>query len=219
MDTSGPAQLTSEKTSRAHHEAELLLAISNHLTQSSTLFEGVCGIIDIAKMEIDAEIGSLFFNDPKTNELFFFLGEGDGGRIIRIPNTSGIAGHVFKSGQPEIVHDPYSDPRFNRSVDHETGFLTRSIMCVPVRSARGEIIGVAELLNKRSEKFAPAEMALFARMVLIGVLALKGAHFPERRDEARAIKAYFSEPLKRNNEDSTAAQRCKDAEEKVRGRR
>lgn len=187
------------QASRAHHEAELLLAISHRLDLTLTLSEGVAAIVGIAKEEIDAEIGSLFFNDPKTKELFFFVAEEEYKRVIRIPNTSGIAGHVFTTGKPTIIHDPYSDERFNKKVDQETGFLTRSILCAPLKSAKGEIIGVAELLNKRSGPFTDADLALFTRMVLIGALALKRVHFPELRAGGRAAKAHFTEPMKRRS--------------------
>ncbi len=193
-------QVPVEQVPHALSEAELLLAISTRLSLTHTLHEGVSAIIAIAKTEIDAELGSLFFNDPITKELFFFPTESDSSQIIRIPNTSGIAGHVFHTGRPEIIDDPYADPRFNRSVDVETGVVTRNILCVPLTSARGEIIGVAELINKRAGNFTESEKARFAQMVLIGALSLKGVHFPELRNETRAKLAHFVEPLKRSNE-------------------
>ena len=194
------SQVPVEQVPYALSEAELLLAISTRLSITQNLHEGVSAIIAIAKTEIDAEMGSLFFNDPVTRELFFFPTESDSSHVIRIPNTSGIAGHVFHSGKPEIIDDPYADPRFNRQVDAETGVITRTILCVPLTSARGEIIGVAELINKRSGTFTEAEMGRFAKMVMIGALALKGVHFPELRSEVRAKLAHFVEPLKRSNE-------------------
>lgn len=185
------------KGARSYNEAGLLLAISDRLAQTATLFEGVSTIINIAKAELDAELGSLFFNDPKTNELFFFLSDDPDTDAVRIPNDSGIAGYVFKTGQAEIIDDPYADERFNRSVDMQTGLVTRSIMCVPLTSGRGETIGVAELLNKRSGHFTIDDLALFMKMILIGMLALKGAHFPEMRAGARAKASHFAEPLMR----------------------
>ena len=42
----------------------------------------------------------------------------------------------------------YADSRFNRSVDMKTGFRTRNILCVPMRNATGEVIGVTQVINK-----------------------------------------------------------------------
>lgn len=181
---------------QAHQQGELLLAISHRLAMTKTLMEGVLSIVEIATEELDAERCSLFFNDPETSELYFLVAHDGAHREIRIPNTSGIAGSVFTTGQAAIIHDPYSDPRFNQAVDKETGFLTRSILCVPIKTAKGEIIGVAQLLNSRSSLFTQDDMTLFNRMVSVAVLALKGVHFPEKRSAERAKRAYFREPIK-----------------------
>ena len=47
-------------------------------------------------------------------------------------STTGIAGHVLKTGELVNVHDAYKDPRFNRRTDHETGYLTKTILCHPI---------------------------------------------------------------------------------------
>src|SRR5207253_2943373 len=99
------------------------------------------------------ERGSLFLNDPATNELYSRVAQGNIKREIRMLNNAGIAGSVFASGQGIIVHDPYSDDRFNKAIDEQTGFITRSILAVPIKTVRGEVIGVAQALNKRAGRF------------------------------------------------------------------
>ena len=64
-------------------------------------------------------------------------------------NTTGIAGAVFQSGIGEIVHNPYDDDRFNAKIDEQTGFVTKNIICAPVKTVRGEVIGVIQILNKK----------------------------------------------------------------------
>ena len=68
---------------------------------------------------------------------------------IRIPLGSGIAGAVAQSGESLRIDDAYSDPRFNREVDRQTGYTTRSILCLPVKNQAGEVFAVAQLLNRR----------------------------------------------------------------------
>ena len=48
------------------------------------------------------------------------------------------------------IDDAYASPLFNAEVDQTTGFRTRSILCVPIAGRRGEVIAVAQLLNKRT---------------------------------------------------------------------
>jgi len=69
---------------------------------------------------------------------------------LRVPIERGIAGHVATTGQSLRVDDAYAHPLFNPDVDRETGFLTRSLLCVPIANRRGEVFAVAQLLNKRS---------------------------------------------------------------------
>ena len=93
---------------------------------------------------------TLFINDEKTNELYTEVGEGlDEKSVIRFPNHLGIAGTVFTSGKPVNIPHAYADLRFNPSFDKQTGFFTRSILCMPVLNKEGKTIGVSQVLNKR----------------------------------------------------------------------
>ena len=67
---------------------------------------------------------------------------------IRIPWDSGIVGHVAKSGTPVNIPDCYADDRFNAEVDNMTGYRTRSMLCHPIKDSAGEVIGVAQVINK-----------------------------------------------------------------------
>ena len=76
----------------------------------------------------------------------------DANQII-VPISKGIVGAVAQSGQAELVHDAYADPRFDRSVDAFTGFRTTSILAVPVVSESGtKVVAVLQALNKRQER-------------------------------------------------------------------
>ena len=68
---------------------------------------------------------------------------------LRIPIGSGIAGAAAASGRPVRVADAYQDPRFNRNVDLQTGFRTRSVLCLPLHDRSGNVFAVTQLLNRR----------------------------------------------------------------------
>lgn len=102
---------------------------------------------------LEADRGTLFLNDDKTDELYTEIGEGLGVKQIRLPNTSGIAGAVFSSGQSVNIPYAYADLRFNPEFDKKTGYFTRSILCVPVINNKGRVIGVTQILNKRGGSF------------------------------------------------------------------
>ena len=72
---------------------------------------------------------------------------------IRIPITTGIAGRVARTGETLNIPDPYQHPDFNADVDRTTGYHTESILCMPIFDRQRNILGVAELLNKRGGPF------------------------------------------------------------------
>jgi diguanylate cyclase (GGDEF)-like protein len=98
---------------------------------------------------IKAKNWTLFLLDPETQELYFEVVVGLDKKPlshIRIKPGEGIAGAVALSGEPLMVPDVQSDPRFSNRVDGLTGFVTRSIICLPLKM-QGSVIGVIEVIN------------------------------------------------------------------------
>ncbi len=130
-------------------------------------------IITTISTMLDCERATLFINDEKTNELYTEVGEGlDEKSTIRIPNHLGISGAVFTSGKAVNIPHAYADLRFNPSFDKQTGFFTRSILCMPVFSKAGKTIGVSQVLNKRGGSFNAEDekrLAAFTSQISMGI--------------------------------------------------
>ena len=94
---------------------------------------------------------SLFLVDRTRHELFSKVAQGDGAKAldIRVPLGAGIVGRVASTGQAMNIPDAYAEPLFNRSVDQNTGYRTRSILCAPIVDRKGEVFAVAQVLNRR----------------------------------------------------------------------
>ncbi len=78
-------------------------------------------------------------------------------RRIRLPLGSGIAGTVAATGEIINLADCYADERFNRRFDVETGYHTTTLLCVPMRDAKGEVTGVLQALNKSAGRAFTSE--------------------------------------------------------------
>ena len=130
-------------------------------------------IITTISTMLDCERATLFINDDKTNELYTEVGEGlDEKSVIRFPNHLGIAGTVFTSGEAVNIPHAYADLRFNPSFDKQTGFFTRSILCMPVFNKEGKTIGVSQVLNKRGGAFNAEDekrLAAFTSQISMGI--------------------------------------------------
>lgn len=73
-------------------------------------------------------------------------------KLMEIDNNS-IAGYVAQTGHAVLIDDCYCLPedspfKFNRDFDKETGYRTKSILSVPIKTNKGQVIGVVQLVNK-----------------------------------------------------------------------
>jgi adenylate cyclase len=176
---------------RRHGEAELLLNISRTIAAFETLDEILVSLVEITTRELKADRGTIFLNDPETGELYSRVAQGHIRREIRILSSSGVAGHVFTTGKGAIVHDAYRDPHFNRTIDESTGYVTKTILCVPIRTIRGEIIGVAQTLNKKKGRFTLADQKRLEAMTTQAAIAMQSTQFVERMKQFRRKEMEF----------------------------
>jgi putative ABC transport system ATP-binding protein len=139
QDTTQQAQRFLEATSLASDEA-----YQSMLEQSLRMFTRHVGEL------LDAERASMFLVDRSRQQLVLRVAQdAPTGADVRIPLSSGIAGAAATSGVPVRVEDAYADARFNQAVDAETGFRTRSVLCLPLRDRAGDVFAVTQLLNRR----------------------------------------------------------------------
>lgn len=130
--------------------------------------------IEAAKQLMNAEAASLLLVDREREELYFEVALGEKGsqvKEVRLRFGEGIAGWVAVNGEPLIIDDVYSDPRFYRGADEKSHFVTRDMICVPVKF-RDRILGVLEVINKREGRFGEGELPLllaFSNQVAIAV--------------------------------------------------
>ena len=172
-------------------QAQMLLSVSKTVAAYETLDEVLATLVKFTTEETGCDRGTLFLNDGSTGELYSRIAQGNIQREIRVLNTSGIAGHVFQTGPGVLIHDAYADPRFNPSVDEQTGYVTKSILCVPIRTAKGEIIGAAQCLNKKKGRFTLGDLALLQEMTTQAAVALQSTQFVERMQKTREKEMAF----------------------------
>ncbi len=172
-------------------QMDLLLRLARQVAAIDTLDEMLHAIVEASAQQTDAERGTLFLNDEQTGELYSRIAQGATFREIRILNNSGIAGHVFTTGKGVVVDDAYADPHFNRSIDLETGYVTKTVACAPIRTAKGEVIGALQMLNKRHGNFTAEDLHLIESMTAQTAMTLRSTQFQERMVAARKQELRF----------------------------
>lgn len=131
------------------------------------------------------EAGSLFLLDEAAQELEFvtsWMGEQEPLRGVRLKLGQGVAGQAALSHEPAVVNDAYSSQQFFGEVDSQTGFVTRSILCVPLL-VHERCTGVIELLNKVDGPFTQEDVERLYDVARPLAIALENARlYREARD-------------------------------------
>lgn len=188
------ARLRGRPASENGHKApnaEILLKVAHRVAEGENLDEQLASLVEMAVEVLGADRGTLFLNDPETHELYSRVAQGSFRREIRILSHTGIAGHVFSSGRGDIVEDAYSDRRFIRSIDQQTGYRTRNIVCAPIKTVKGEVIGAIEILNKKRGLFLAEDLDLLEAMATNAAAFLQRSIYIEKTEKERQRESEF----------------------------
>ncbi|MBD3646976.1 MAG: GAF domain-containing protein, partial [Pseudomonadales bacterium] len=122
---------------------------------------------------VKAERCSIFIHDPVTESVWLKCATELPERAIEVdPDTNSVVGEVISTGEAIIDNDMQNRDGYHKSVEAETGFQTRHLMCLPIKSLDGErVMGAVQLLNKTEgdgftdeDKATVLEMAHFLEM-------------------------------------------------------
>jgi GAF domain-containing protein len=160
-----------------------------HFTPEQEVLALLDETMECALALLDAIDGSVILIDEETDELVFVLVHGTVRETLtghRFDRRKGIAGWVAEHGEPAIVGNVRTDARFLPELDERFGFVTRSLVAVPL-AARGRVLGVIEVLNKRSgEDFTEADASLLSILAALSASALDYAASVLAEGEKRA---------------------------------
>ncbi len=125
--------------------------VSGLISSSLELDEVLEHIMTTSRAILKADACSLMLVDEQTQELVFEVAQGPVAdklrRGFRLKKGEGIAGHVFDTGETLLIEDAYDDPRFHRDFDLRTGYRTRSILCVPLKT-KDRMLGISQVINR-----------------------------------------------------------------------
>lgn len=140
-------------------------------------------IAEETRIAIQADRCTVFLLDKEKDELWSKVALGMDSQEIRFPADKGLAGYVVKTGEPLNIPDAYNDPRFNPDVDKETGYKTKTILCLPIKNNNKEIIGAFQVLNKKGGVFTKGDEDLLVAIGGSASIALENAQLFEQQKE------------------------------------
>ena len=109
---------------------------------STTLFL----LTELGKTLVNSDRASFWFWDKRKHVIWTLAALGID--TISVPENSGLVGASMMNNEVLIINDPYNDPRFNQDVDRQSGYVTKSILTMPVTNTDGKVIGAYQAVNK-----------------------------------------------------------------------
>ncbi|KAF7215812.1 dual 3',5'-cyclic-AMP and -GMP phosphodiesterase 11A [Nothobranchius furzeri] len=146
---------------KQHNEREFFLELVKDISNDLDLTSLSYKILVFVCIMVDADRCSLFLVEGTGNKKtlvskFFDVHAGTtvlpsmNSDEVQVPWGKGIIGYVAEHGETVNIPDAYQDRRFSDEIDKLTGYKTKSLLCMPIRNSDGEIIGVAQAINKTS---------------------------------------------------------------------
>lgn len=160
----------------AEREREELNQIGVALSSERNVSALLAMILTRTREITAADAGSLYIVDQAPDgqrQLRFILTQNDSldfpfqEFVLPLAEDS-MAGYTALRGKVLNFPDAYNIPRhhpfqFNDRYDRESGYRTRSLLSLPMRNARGEVLGVLQLINSKRNPAArlhsPADVA------------------------------------------------------------
>ncbi|MBI5303197.1 MAG: GAF domain-containing protein [Chloroflexi bacterium] len=159
-------------------------AIGKTLVAASDLDAVLTSVMRAVNAQLNVETGSVLLRVPGKDELAFakiLHGDEEQFAAVRLRVGQGIAGWVAQTGQSALVADAQTDARFYADVDRTTGFTTRALLAVPLL-ARGNVIGVIELVSRRANAFTVADQLLLEAIAAPVSIAIQNARLHKELD-------------------------------------
>ena len=189
---SQPAQRVLPATD-AREQLALLADLGQDFAQSIDIQVTLRKTVDRIASHMKAEAASVFLI---CDEAAFLECRACAGPVdvvgLKLPMGQGIVGRAARDNVCQMVRDATQDPDFAGSVDRDTGFRTRSVLCTPLRTPHG-VIGVLQVLNKRSgELFDEQDRATLRILASPTALAINNARMAADLVEQERLKKELS---------------------------
>lgn len=146
------------------HYKRTIKSIEKGIKNSKNLKMALSTSLDIVVTAAKAEAGTFWFYDRDIDgriRPFAVYGGGDLGDFS-LEMGEGIAGKVIERGKEMIIEDCTNDPRWQGKADAKTGFITKSMIVVPLKTEE-YTFGCIQIINKKNHDFYDAQDLLFVK--------------------------------------------------------
>lgn len=176
-----------------------LLKVGRTIALETNLDNLLTIIAQEIKVALDADRCTVFLLDEEKGELWSKVALGMNTKEIRFNSNLGLAGHVATTGETVNIKEAYNDSRFNKEIDNETGYVTKSILCMPIKNMSHQTVGVFQVLNKKDGYFTEKDEDLLIAIGSSAGIALENAALFNKQkkfiEEQKSLLASFVDTL------------------------
>ena len=166
--------------------SEVILTYAGRIGQERDFGRMLELIAGLARDLVSADRCSIWLSDPATGELSTQVAHGIG--EIRVQPGHGLVGTCVQTGEAVLVNDTASDPRFSAAIDKGSGYLTKSVLTVPLRTSRQEVIGACQVLNKPGG-FQPQDVDLISLAASYSATVIENQRAQQEAEVARKLQS------------------------------
>ena len=166
---------------------EALVVASESLNRASGLDDILHVILELISTQLDCERATVFLRDHRSGKLHARQMIGSERIEIVLEKGVGIAGYVAEHGESVLLDDVHADPRFDPSTDHRTGFVTRTMLCVPLRNPEGALMGSLQAINARRGRFTEADLAYLESFAALAAVAVEREQLAQEAVRAQLL--------------------------------
>jgi signal transduction protein with GAF and PtsI domain len=125
---------------------KIFASLQKKLLSTRDLVEKITLITHAITETLHVDRCTLFVYDPDTDS--FWSAYIDGLGFIEIPRGQGLVSETFESKKPTLFNDVKKEKGHYQKIDEKTGYVTRTMLTVPILNYQKESLGVIQLLNK-----------------------------------------------------------------------
>ncbi|HIS97164.1 MAG TPA: ATP-binding cassette domain-containing protein [Candidatus Scatomorpha pullistercoris] len=155
---------------------QVVWEITKLLQEAESLEDALRTSLSEVVKAVGAEAGTIwFYNSAGDRRIYpsFIIGGADL-TGMSLAEGEGIAGQVVQSGKTTVVKDCQKDERWAGRFDEATGFVTKSMICVPLIN-KYETIGCIQIINKKDGSlYDDADVDLCENLAMLTAIAIDG---------------------------------------------
>ncbi len=171
------------------HQRNTMLVLAKEINTSRKLTDLLNYIVITGAELLNSEASSLLLRED--NVLRFEIAYGEKGTEVEkftVPLGAGVAGSVALSGESTFINQVNADGSgIFKEIDKKSGFITRNLICVPLK-VKDRIIGVIEVINRiDKEEFGEDDVSLLEGFANEAAIAIERAQLVEEQIQAERL--------------------------------